>query len=133
MAMMVEAIDKIGQCVVCHGSHTYSKKYPFGTYDLPTSRLDSCPEFMQLDSTARGQVVENNKCCYSCLSWKHEAKSCYQKLRVKCSERSVSGSSCGGDHHRLLHGSGVAYCHHTKVRLSAEAHETIHGGGNEED
>ena len=59
-------------------------------------------------------------------------QSCYQKLRVKCTERNINGSLCGGDHHRLLHGSGVAYCHHTEVKLSSAAHSSINNGKAED-
>ena len=64
----------------------------------------------------RGELVEKLKACYKCTCWKHQGATCYTRSKSNCNVLS-SGAACGGVHHRLLHGSGVAYCHKVHVEI----------------
>ncbi len=63
----------------------------------------------------RGEIVEKEKACWSCLDWRHEGKDCKAK-KWKCQVQ-VGSNTFNGVHHRLLHDSGVAYCHLTKSKF----------------
>ena len=66
----------------------------------------------------RGELVERLKACYKCTCWKHQGNQCFIRSKSNCNV--VSGNSaCGGVHHRLLHGSGVAFCHKVTIKAAS--------------
>ena len=110
---------QIGTCPSCkQGPHCYTRDFPFGKAEWPSNRLDACPKFNGMNSRERGQLVEKLKACYKCLCWKHQGEACYTRSRSNCNVQS-SGSACGGIHHKLLHGSGVAFCHKVDVKIAS--------------
>ena len=70
-----------------------------------------------MTSRERGELVERIKACYKCTSWQHQGDACYSRSKSTCNVVS-GGSACGGVHHKLLHGSGVAFCHKTAIKVS---------------
>ena len=103
-----------GPCPFCLKHHTFERNFGFGKGKVPTRRLNFCQKFLDKTAPERGSCVESIKACYVCLDSKYEGKDCCQKSRRKCSE-TVNGNPCGGNHHKLLHDCGVAYCHMTKI------------------
>ena len=61
--------------------------------------------------------MEKLKACYKCTCWKHQGATCYTRSKSNCNVLSA-GTACGGVHHKLLHGSGVAYCHKVHVEIA---------------
>ena len=109
---------QIGDCPCCKQSpHMYSRKFPFGNADWPSNRLESCPQFIGKSSRQRGELIEQLNGCYKCTSWKHTGDACFTKKKTNCTVV-TAGSACAGVHHKLLHGSGVAFCHHVKVEVA---------------
>ena len=106
-----ETRKDIGKCPACNqGAHNYTPKFPFGKADWPSNRLESCPQFLSKTVRERGELMERIQGCYKCTSWKHKGDACYLKSRANCTVV-TAGSACSGVHHKLLHGSGVAFCH----------------------
>ncbi|XP_030752247.1 uncharacterized protein LOC115879487 [Sitophilus oryzae] len=83
-----------------HSSHDISNK--FGTSrptncifcKLPTHRIYSCSQFIQLPLNRRSDFVYQNKLCINCLGSKHHIRDCMSLL---------SCSVCKKRHHSLLH------------------------------
>ena len=71
----------------------------------------------------RGELIEKLKGCYKCTSWKHLGDQCF--IKKNCTDK-TGGTTCAGAHHKLLHGSGVAFCH--KVRVVANSSEVAESG-----
>lgn len=67
-------------CIVCNGKHG----------------LPKCDKFKAMSPDQRFKIVRDNRLCFSCLEYKHMAKSCLR--RSSCY---VSG--CKKNHHGLLH------------------------------
>ena len=110
---------QIGNCPACkQAPHMYSRKFPFGTADWPSYRLESCPIFIAKSPRERGELVERIKGCYRCTSLKHQGDGCYSKNKTSCNVV-TGGTACAGVHHRLLHGTGVAFCHKIHVQLAS--------------
>ena len=112
---------QIGDCPACkQGPHMYSRNFPFGKADWPSNRLESCPQFISKSPRERGELLEQIKGCYKCTSWKHLGDACFSKNKSNCTVVSA-GSACAGVHHKLLHGSGVAFCHKIAVQIANTA------------
>ena len=104
-----------GNCPACSKPYTFERKFPFGKFTVPSHRFGSCPTFQAMTPKLRGELIEK-KACWSCLDWLHTGSDCPHKERKKCTVQIGSGT-CDGVHEKLLHGSGVAYCHLTKPTL----------------
>ena len=64
-----ETRKQIGKCPLCNQpAHSYSRQFPFGKSDWPSSRLDVCPQFLSKSSKERGEFIEKIKGCYKCTS-----------------------------------------------------------------
>ena len=61
------------------------------------------------------------KGCYKCTSFKHAGSKCYIRKAENCTVV-TGGVTCSGAHNKLLHGSGIAFCH--KVRVDVRSQET---------
>ena len=128
-----ETRKQVGNCPCCNqAAHNYSRKFPFGTADWPSTRLDVCPQFVAKNPRERGELLEKLKGCYKCLSWKHKGDSCYTKSKSNCTV-TTSGTACAGIHHKLLHGSGVAFCHKVQIKVAATTLLTTEDGAMEDD
>ena len=45
---LTETQKQVGNCTSCgQPAHFYARKFPFGTGDWPSTRLDSCPQFLR--------------------------------------------------------------------------------------
>ena len=102
---MLKAKEACGLCPVCSKNHTFKKRD--GTL-WPTDRLFKCSKFQDMNVQQRAAAVQKAGGCARCTSWKHQRKDCLMKAN-SCGEN-VSGSKCGGDHSKLIHGSGNVYC-----------------------
>ena len=112
-----ETKRQLGNCPSCSKpAHNYTRQFPFGQAEWPSNRLESCPQFVAKSSKDRGELIEKLKGCYKCTSWKHVGDQCFIKNKKNCTDK-TGGTTCAGAHHKLLHGSGVAFCH--KVRVVA--------------
>ena len=102
-----------GPCPACNKSHTFEKEFPapIGKAYLPSMRLDSCPEYMKKSPKERGELLEKVKGCYVCLDYKHKGEDF--RIKNKTCDVTVGTGKCGGPHNKLLHNSGVVYCHAT--------------------
>ena len=119
-----ETRKQLGNCPSCNQpAHNYSRKFPFGQGDWPSSRLDSCPQFVAKTPRERGELVERIKACYKCTNWKHEGDACYTKNKSNYTAV-TAGTACAGVHHKLLHGSGVAFCHKVHVQVASTVYQT---------
>ena len=114
-----EALKKrIGVCPACKQNHSYTRQFSWGTDQWPSQRMEACPAFIALTPVARAKLIEDEGGCGLCSSTSHVISKCFamDKNRVsnqdpKCREPSIRGGGvCGKLHHRLLHGSGNAYC-----------------------
>ena len=113
-----ETRKQLGTCPGCSQTvHSYTRQFPFGTADWPSSRLDACPKFQSMSPRECGELIEMLKGCYICTAWQHQGDKCYTRTRSSCNVVSA-GVACGGAHHKLLHGSGVAFCHKIMVQVS---------------
>lgn len=75
-------IDK--KCHRCNGNHELAK----------------CPDFLRLTMDERWQYVTESRLCFSCLSAKHQMKTCKKKAKCKT-------SNCERFHHTVLHAEPV--------------------------
>ena len=108
----------VGDCPACkQGPHSYTRNFPFGKAEWPSNRLDSCPKFVGMLPKERGELVEKLKACYKCTCFKHQGEACFTRSKSNCSVVSA-GAACGGIHHKMLHGSGVAFCHKVCVKAA---------------
>ena len=98
------ALEFAGKCPVCNKPHQYERKFSFGTAQIPSHRLDSCPGFKAMSPKQRGELLETKKACWSCLDWLHEGKDCIFKDKTKCDVK-VGNTECSGVHHKPLHDS----------------------------
>ena len=113
-----ETKKEIGKCPACQqGPHNYTRNFPFGKAEWPSNRLESCPQFLSKSVKERGELIEKIKGCYKCTSYKHLGESCFTRRKNNCSVMSA-GIACSGAHHKLLHGSGVAFCHKLQVHVN---------------
>ena len=80
----------------------------------------------------RGELVERLNCCYKCTSWLHQGDTCYTRSKSNCNVMS-GGSACGGVHHKMLHGSGVAFCHKILVQVANSKAKRANGCYDGED
>ena len=113
-----ETRRQVGNCLGCgQAAHNYTRQFPFGNADWPSTRLDTCKKFLGMTTRERGELVERLKACYKCTSWQHQGDACYSRGKSSCNVVS-GGSVCGGVHNKLLHGSGVAFCHKTSVKFA---------------
>jgi len=87
---------------------------------------------MGMSSRERGELIERLKGCYRCTSWQHQGDNCYTRSKSTCSVV-TAGFTCGGVHHKLLHGSGVAFCHKILVQVASTGSVGIHGSSDCED
>ena len=118
---LAETQKQVGNRTSCgQPAHFYTRKFPFGTGDWPSTRLDSCPQFVAKSARERGELVERLKACYKCTNWKHQGDSCFMKNKSNCTVV-TSGTACAGTHHKLLHGSGIAFCHKIHVKVASAA------------
>ena len=113
---MTEAKKINGPCVCCDRNHTYERMFPFGKSRVPTRRLDSCQKFLGMTVQERGLLIEKMNGCYSCLDPRHTSEKCYTH-KIGCDEK-IGLDLCGSVHNKLLHNSGVAYCHTTSAIFS---------------
>ena len=113
---MTEAKKINGPCVCCNRHHTYERDFPFGKTKVPTRRLDSCQKFQGMTVQERGQLIEKLTGCYICLDPKHTGDCCRSR-KVSCDVK-VGLKPCDGGHNKLLHNSGIAYCHTTAATFS---------------
>ena len=128
-----ESKKQIGKCPCCNqDAHTYLRKFPFGQAEWPTNRLETCPQFLAKTARERGELMERIKGCYRCTSWKHLGNNCLLKGKTTCSVV-TAGSACSGQHHKLLHGSGVAFCHKVSVIINKVNTTASHSGPGAED
>ena len=110
-----ETKKQLGNCPACkQAAHVYTRQFPFGKAEWPSRRLDNCPQFMAKSAKDRGEIIEKSKACYKCTGWSHQGDACFFKTKSNCSVV-TGGKACGGVHHKLLHGSGVAFCHKVHV------------------
>ena len=110
-----ETKKQLGKCPSCEKpAHNYTRTFPFGKAEWPSNRLESCPQFLSKSVRERGELIEKIKGCYKCTSWRHLGDSCFIKSKSNCTD-TTGGVSCNGAHHKLLHGSGVAFCHKVEV------------------
>ena len=106
-----ETKKEIGKCPACQqGPHNYTRNFPFGKAEWPSNRLESCPQFIAKSVRERGELIEKVKGCYKCTSFKHLGDGCFTRRKANCNVMS-GGVACAGAHHKLLHGSSVAFCH----------------------
>ena len=108
---------RTGRCSVCRDKHVYPRKFPWGSLSWPSSRLQYCCVFRDLNPTQRAIVIEEQGGCVTCLSWAHTQQGCTLKepkspgsgaARLRCQE-SEGTEVCGRAHHEMLHGSNSAY------------------------
>ena len=115
---LADTRKQVGNCPACsQAPHSYTRTFPFGKAEWPSNRLDSCPRFISMSPKERGELVERLKACYKCTCWKHQGAACFNRSRSNCSVTS-NGNACGGVHNKLLHGSGVAFCHKVEVKVA---------------
>ena len=115
---LADTKKQVGNCPACkQAPHSYTRDFPFGRAEWPSNRLDTCPKFNGMNPRERGELVEKLKACYKCLCWKHQGDACFTKSKSNCNIV-TSGTACGGIHHRLLHGSGVAFCHKVSIKVA---------------
>jgi len=113
-----ETKRQLGDCPCCKQSpHMYQRKFPFGTAEWSSNRLESCPQFLSKSPRERGELIERLNGCYKCTGWKHLGDACFLKKKSNCTVV-TSGTACSGVHHKLLHGSGVAFCHNIRVKVA---------------
>jgi len=113
-----ETRRQVGNCKGCgQAAHTYLRQFPFGNAEWPSTRLDTCKKFQGMSTRERGELVERLKSCYKCTSWQHQGDACYSRPKSTCNVMS-GGSACGGVHHKMLHGSGVAFCHKSFMKVA---------------
>ena len=118
-----ETKKQLGKCPGCNQApHSYSRQFPFGKADWPSNRLETCPQFMSKSPKDRGELLEKLKGCFKCTSWKNMGDACFIKSKSNCTV-TAGGSACSGIHHKLLHGSGVAFCHKVTV-VPKKAHSS---------
>ena len=122
-----ETRRQAGNCPGCNQpAHNYQRQFPFGMANWPSTRLDTCQTFMGMSARERGKLIERLKGCYRCTSWQHQGDNCYTRSKSTCSVV-TAGVTCGGVHHKLLHGSGVAFCHKILVQVASTGSVGIHG------
>ena len=110
-----EVKRQLGHCPACKQAvHVYTRQFPFGKAEWPSRRLDNCPQFQAKSAKERGELIEKLKGCYKCTGWSHLGEACFIKSKTNCTVV-AGGQACAGVHHKLLHGSGVAFCHKTQV------------------
>ena len=121
-----ESKKQLGNCPSCSKpAHNYTRQFPFGQAEWLSNRLESCPQFLAKSAKKRGELIDKLKGCYKCTSWKHVGDQCFIKNKKNCTDK-TGGTTCAGAHHKLLHGSGVAFCH--KVRVVANSSEVAESG-----
>ena len=122
---VTEAKKMTGVCPSCKKPHTFEREFDFGGIKekahVPSHRLDNCSTFKNLTPNARGQLIQEIKGCWSCLDWLHSGDDCRMKNKPKC-DVSVGPTTCNGVHHKLLHDTGVAYCHLTQPKNLSETY-----------
>ena len=98
-----------GACPLCKSQHSFKKKRDGQMW--PSDRMSSCEEFRKKTETERASVLEKNKSCPRCLSWMHgkDSKDC-KAPKNSCNKDKGTGTSCHGDHSRMVCGSGNVYC-----------------------
>ena len=124
-----EVRKQLGNCPACKQAvHVYTRQFPFGKAEWPSRRLDNCPQFQAKTVKERGDLIEKLKGCYKCTGWLHGGEACFSRDKTNCTVV-TGGKACAGLHHKLLHGSGVAFCHKTEVTVAgtAAADITAHG------
>ena len=127
-----EVKKQVGSCPACKQPvHVYTRQFPFGKAEWPSRRLGSCPLYQKKTSRERGELIESLKGCYKCTGWLHNADGCFNKRKGGCEVMS-GGKSCGGVHHRLLHGSGVAFCHRAEIQAVDGGAITASGDAGED-
>ena len=83
-----ETQKQAGNCPCCsRPAHSYSRKFPFGQEDWPSTRLDTCPQFIAKSTKERGELLERIKGCYKCLSWKYQGSGCFSRSKYCCYRR----------------------------------------------
>ena len=95
--------------------HTYTKKFAQskvpGSQEWPSSRLLSCPSFLQLGPTDRRDTLINLGGYMRCAGFIHKQDDC-KANPPRCRERDSDGITCGIQHLTELHG-----CDHSTVRI----------------
>jgi hypothetical protein len=123
---------RMGSCPLCGEEHTWARTFPFGVLHWPSQRLSGCKTWVALTPAERARILESFDGCPQCSAYTHTVGECYQKKKrgsnIPCKEK-VDGKNCGGDHHKLLHGSESAYCRTAAVRAIAASDEEGHQGG----
>ena len=99
------AKEACGLCPLCSNPHVYKKR---DGSSWPTDRFFKCQRFQDMNVQQRALAVQDSNGCPRCTSWQHQKMDCHMKPNP-CNE-TVNGSKCSGDHSKLLHGSGNAYC-----------------------
>ena len=96
--------------------------------EWPSNRLDTCSQFMTKTPKERGELIEKIKGCYKCTSFKHKGNGCYIRKTDNCTV-TTGGVACAGAHNKLLHGSGIAFCHKVQVTVNANAMSDLSHSG----
>ena len=113
-----KARESCGKCPVCDQQHTWQRKD--GAW-WPSDRLLTCKKFRDMNIQQRAVAVERSQGCPRCTSWKHMRKDC--RMKANNCGADLSGSTCTGDHSKLLHGSTNVYC----AALNAAAQKPLSG------
>ena len=110
--------ELFGKCPLCKEFHSYKRKRDNKSW--PSDRFSSCEKFREMNENERADVLEKNTACSRCLSWIHakDSKDC-KAPKGNCGLEK-DGSTCKGDHSRMVCNSGNAYCATTNV-ISAAA------------
>ena len=106
----VKARDFAGKCPLCKVKHTFRRKKDDEIW--PSDRFTTCESFRKMAKKERAGVLEKNKACSRCTSWKHnkDSKDCIAPQNSCGFDKDGSGSKCSGDHSRMVCGSGNIYC-----------------------
>ena len=112
-----KARELCGKCPHCKARHTFRRRRDGEI--LPSDRFSSCESFRKLSEKERADIIEKNKSCARCLSWKHakNSKEC-KAPKGSCGIDKGGGNTCQSDHSRMVCGSGNVYCGSAKFSKS---------------
>ena len=114
--------DQFGKCPLCKKKHTFTRTHDGQIW--PSDRFSVCESFRKLSEKARAEVLEKNKACARCTSWRHDKDSNDCKAPKKsCNCDKGGGNKCKGDHSRMVCGSGNVYCASVQTSCKADAED----------
>ena len=95
------------------GPQTEAPRRKYEGVQFPSTRLDSCEKFLDLNHESKAIILEEQSGCSLCTSFLCKRKRCYQRRRgqiiITCGV-TEGNKVCGQEHLPMLHLSKSSYC-----------------------